>query len=236
MRKGRNYDVYEGVWRAASKREWAAWVKAGKSASISQAVGVFGSNNELLRVCTERFRVKGHPAGEWASRICDWEVIDLLNPLYCPPGSTPEEIEAMHAQALSKARAFVRSYVERDVHYSENIEEATDPRYLAKTCDFAVDYFEEEGLQFPAQQEDQHDPFQGLPEKDRRCLIVLSEVIKLINSQDLSVEDRAMIIANALADQVSRERGRRGMIHNISVPRVFKEFQRIWTSMKWPGC
>jgi hypothetical protein len=50
----------------------------------------------------------------------------------------------MHAQAVSRARAFLRVYVERSVDYIENIVDRNDPRYLAKTYDFAVDNFEEE--------------------------------------------------------------------------------------------
>ena len=75
----------------------------------------------------------------------DGDGIDLVNPSYCSGGSI-EEIEAMHGKALSKARAFMRNYVERVPHYSWNLlgEEGSDPRYLAKTYDFAVDYFEEE--------------------------------------------------------------------------------------------
>ena len=74
----------------------------------------------------------------------DGDLVDLVNPLYCR--GSPEEIEAMHARALSHARAFMCSYVERVPHYSWNTlgEEGSDPRYLAKTIDFAVDYFEEE--------------------------------------------------------------------------------------------
>jgi hypothetical protein len=71
-------------------------------------------------------------------------LVDLINPLFCPAGSTPEKLEAMHAQAVSRARAFLRVYVERSVDYIENIVDRNDPRYLAKTYDFAVDNFEEE--------------------------------------------------------------------------------------------
>jgi hypothetical protein len=78
------------------------------------------------------------------SRVWDGDLVDLVNPLYCR-GSL-EEIEAMHARALSNARAFMRNYVERPIHYSENLlgEEGSDPRYLAKSYDFVVDYFEED--------------------------------------------------------------------------------------------
>ena len=234
MRKGRNYDVYESEGpRAASKREWAAWVTAGKKARISQAVGVFGSDNEPLEVYTIRFRMSGRPPGEWVSRAIDRWAIDLITPLYCPPRSTPEEIEAMHAQALSKARAFLGSYVERPIHYSENIlgEEGSDPRYLAKAYDFKVDKSEEE----EEEEDPQCPPFEDWPEKARRRL-VLWKVIAIINSKDLSMEDRVMIIADALDHEVSRERRGRPGIHNISVPRVLKEFQRIWHSKNWPRC
>jgi hypothetical protein len=144
MKKGRNYDVYKGVWIAASKREWATWVKAGKRGSINQIVGVFGSgeNRSWVMVSTGPSNRKNRAAGEWESLVLDIYEIDLVNPSYCR-GSI-EEIEAMHGQAVSKARAFIRIFVDRVPHYSENIEKATDPRYLAKTYDFAVDYFEEE--------------------------------------------------------------------------------------------
>ena len=72
----------------------------------------------------------------------DCELIDLVNPLYCQ-GSI-EAIEAMHAKALSKARQFLRNYVERPIPYWENLIDGADPRYLAKTPDFAVDYFAED--------------------------------------------------------------------------------------------
>ena len=48
----------------------------------------------------------------------------------------------MHAQAVSKARAFLRIYVERSVPYTDNMVEGRDLRYLARTYDFAVDNFE----------------------------------------------------------------------------------------------
>ena len=146
MRKGRNYVVFESQGpRAASRREWAAWVGAGKKCYIRQAVGVFGSKNELLEVYTVRYRMKGRPPrGEWVSRAIDWLAVDLINPLFCPAGSTPGKLEAMHAQAVSRARAFLRIYVERSVDYIDNIVDRNDPRYLAKTYDFAVDNFEEE--------------------------------------------------------------------------------------------
>jgi hypothetical protein len=38
----------------------------------------------------------------------------------------------------------LRNYVERGIPYWQNILDGTDPRYLAKNCDVAVDYFEEE--------------------------------------------------------------------------------------------
>jgi hypothetical protein len=52
--------------------------------------------------------------------------------------------ETMHAHAVSRARKFLRIYVERSVDYIENIVEGRDPRYLAKTYDFAVDNFQVE--------------------------------------------------------------------------------------------
>jgi hypothetical protein len=74
MRKGRNYVVFESQGpRAASRREWAAWVGAGKEGYIKQAVGVFGSKNELLQVYTVRYQMKGRlPRGEWVIRAIDW--------------------------------------------------------------------------------------------------------------------------------------------------------------------
>jgi hypothetical protein len=124
--------------------EWVAAVKTGNRASIVQVLGRFGENRNFLQVCTGPSNRRNHPKGEWESRVWDGDGIDLVNPLYCR-GSI-EEIEAMHARALSKGRAFIRSYVERPIHYSWNIlgEKGSDSRYLAKTIDFAVDYFEEE--------------------------------------------------------------------------------------------
>ena len=146
MRKGRNYNVYtEDGWRTASREEWAAWAKAGKRGSINQIVGVFGSagDRSWVMVSTGPSNRKNRAAGEWESLVLDIYEIDLVNPSYCC-GSV-EAIEAMHAQALSNARQWMRNYVERVPHYSWNIlrEEGSDPRYLAKTIDFAVDYFEE---------------------------------------------------------------------------------------------
>ena len=150
MRKGRNYYVYtEDGWRTASREEWTAWAKAGKRGSINQIVGVFGSakSRSWVMVSTGPSNRKNRAAGEWESRVWDEGEIDLVNPSYCC-GSV-EAIEAMHARALSNARQWRRNYVERPVHYSENIlwlvgEEGYDPRYLAKNPDFAVDYFEED--------------------------------------------------------------------------------------------
>jgi hypothetical protein len=145
MRKGRNYYVYDSEGKtAASQKEWAACVRAGKKGMIRQVVGVFASKNLLLEVFTVVYQMIGRPRNEWVSRAIDLLVIDLINPLFCPVGSTPEQIEAMHAQAVSKARAFLRIYVERSVHYTDNMVEGRDLRYLARTYDFAVDNFEEE--------------------------------------------------------------------------------------------
>jgi hypothetical protein len=144
MRKGRNYNVWkDGDWAMVSFCEWVASVKAGQRASIVQVLGTFGENRNLLQVCTGPSNRRNHPKGEWESRVWDSDLVDLVNPLYCR--GSPEEIQAMHARALSNARAFMRNYVERPVHYSENLrDEGSDPRYLAKSYDFAVDYFEEE--------------------------------------------------------------------------------------------
>jgi hypothetical protein len=119
-------------------------VKTGKRASIVQVLGRFGEDRNFLQVCTGLSNRRNRPPGEWESRVWDGDLVDLVNPLYCR-GSI-KEIEAMHARALSKARAFIRNYVERVPHYSWNLlgEKGSDPRYLAKTPDFGVDYFEEE--------------------------------------------------------------------------------------------
>jgi hypothetical protein len=146
MKKGRRYNIYtkKDGWKIVSHGEWAAWVKARKRASIVQVLGVFGrvEDRNFLQVCTGLSKRKKRTAGEWESRIWDAEAIDLVNPSYCP-GSI-EQIEAMHARALSNARQFLRNYIERPVPYWENILDGADPRYLAKTPDFAVDYFEED--------------------------------------------------------------------------------------------
>jgi hypothetical protein len=146
MHKRREYNIYSKTdgWKRVSYSEWATWVIAGKRGSIFQIVGRFepaGIRN-FVQVCTGPSNRKFRPAGEWESRVWDGDLVDLVNPMYCR-GSI-EAIEAMHAKALSNARQFLRNYVERPVHYTENIVEGTDPRYLAKTPDFAVDYFEEE--------------------------------------------------------------------------------------------
>jgi hypothetical protein len=145
MRKRRNYYVYESEGkRAVSQREWAACVRAGEKCMIRQVVGVFGSKNLLLEVFTVVYQMIGRPGDEWVSRAIDFMAIDLINPLFCPVGSTPKKIATMHAQAVSRARKFLRIYVERSVDYIENIVEGRDPRYLAKTYDFAVDNFQVE--------------------------------------------------------------------------------------------
>jgi hypothetical protein len=107
-------------------------------------VGTFGpaEYDNFVQVCTGLSHRRNRAAGEWESRIWDCELIDLVNPLYCQVSI--QEIEAMHAKALSNARKFLRNYVERPIPYWENIVEGTDPRFLAKTPDFAVEYFEEE--------------------------------------------------------------------------------------------
>ena len=145
MRKGRNYYDYtsEGK-RAVSQREWAACVRAGEKCMIRQVIGVFGSKNLLLEVFTVVYQMIGRPEKEWVSRAIDFMAIDLINPLFCPVGSTPKKIETMHAQAVSRARKFLLIYVERSVDYTENIVEGWDPRYLAKTYDLAVDNFQVE--------------------------------------------------------------------------------------------
>ena len=145
MKKGKNYYVYKSEGRrAVRQREWAAWVRAGKKCMIRQVVGVFGSKNLLLEVFTVTYPMIGRPRREWVSRAIDFMAIDLINPLFCPIGSTPKKIETMHAEAVSRARKFLRIYVERSVDYIENIVEGKDSRYLAKTYDFAVDNFQVE--------------------------------------------------------------------------------------------
>jgi hypothetical protein len=169
--KRREYDIYsrKDGWKIVSYSEWATWVIAGKRACIVQIAGAFGAyeigktfgyhgfvrrdlrlggsipcirNCKSVRVYTGPSNRKNRAAGEWESRVFDDEEIDLANPSYCQ-GSI-EEIEAMHAKALSSARQFLRNYVERPIPYWQNILDGTDLRYLAKTPDFAVDYFEEE--------------------------------------------------------------------------------------------
>ena len=145
IHKRREYNVYneKAGWKRVSYSEWTTWVIAGKRGSIVQIAGTFwpaGIRN-FCQVCTGPSNRKYRPAGEWESRVWDCELIDLVNPLYCQ-GSI-EAIEAMHAKALSNARRFLRNYVERPIPYWENLIDGADPRYLAKTPDFAVDYFEE---------------------------------------------------------------------------------------------
>ena len=144
MSKRREYNIWKDGWVTASYDEWVAAVKTGNRASIVQVLGRFGENRNFLQVCTGPSNRRNHPKGEWESRVWDGDLVDLVNPLYCR-GSL-EEIEAMHARALSNARAFMRNYVERPIHYTENLlgEEGSDPQYLAKNYDFAVDYFEED--------------------------------------------------------------------------------------------
>jgi hypothetical protein len=147
MSKRREYNIWKDGWVAVNYDEWVAAVKTGNRASIVQILGRFGADRNFLQVCTGLSNRRNHPPGEWESRVRDCYLIDLVNPLYCR-GSI-EAIEAMHARALSIARQWRRNYVERPVHYSENLlglfgEEGCDPRYLAKNPDFAVDYFEED--------------------------------------------------------------------------------------------
>ena len=52
MRRGRNYSIWRDGGTTVSKSEWAAWVKAGKRASILQVLGVFGRDRDFLQVCT----------------------------------------------------------------------------------------------------------------------------------------------------------------------------------------
>jgi hypothetical protein len=144
--KRREYNIYSKTdgWKRVSYSEWATWVIAGKRGSIVQTVGSFrpaGIRN-FLQVCTGPSNKKNRLPDEWESRVWDCELIDLVNPLYCR--RSIEAIEAMHAKALSNARQFLRNYIERPIPYWENILDGADPRYLAKTPDFAVDYFEEE--------------------------------------------------------------------------------------------
>jgi hypothetical protein len=145
MHKRREYNICnrKNGWKRVSYSEWTSWVTAGKRGSIVQIAGTFwpaGIRN-FCQVCTGPSNRKNRLPDEWESRVWDSELIDLVNPLYCR-GSI-EAIEAMHAKALSNARQFLRNYVERPIPYWENILNGSDPRYLAKTPDFAVEYFEE---------------------------------------------------------------------------------------------
>jgi hypothetical protein len=143
--KHREYNIYskKDGWKRVSHGEWAAWVRAGNRASLVQVVSGFGpvEYRNFLQVCTGPSNRRNRAAGEWESRVWDAQGVDLVNPLYCP-GSI-EEIDALHGRALSNARKFLRNYVERPIPYWENILNGSDPRYLAKTPDFAVEYFEE---------------------------------------------------------------------------------------------
>ena len=145
--KHREYNTYskrDGWKTGVSHTEWIASVKARKRASIVQVVGVFGpaEYGNFLQVCTGLSNRKNRLMGEWESRVWDAYEIDVVNPSYCR--GSAEEIEAMLGRAVSNARLFIRRYVERPIPYWENILDGTDPRYLAKTPDFAVDYFEED--------------------------------------------------------------------------------------------
>jgi hypothetical protein len=147
IHKRRKYEIYstKDGWKIVSYSEWSAWVMAGKRASIVQIVGAFGPAQIVcnrVQVYTGASNRKNRAAGEWESHVWDDQLIDLANPSYCR--RSIEEILAMHAKALSSARQFLRNYVERPIPYWQNIDDGTDPRYLAKTPDFAVDYFEEE--------------------------------------------------------------------------------------------
>jgi hypothetical protein len=73
---------------------------------IRQVVGVFGCKNLLLEVFTVFYQVIGSPRKEWVSRAIYLLAIDLIKSLFCPVGSTPEKIEAMDAQAVSKTVHF----------------------------------------------------------------------------------------------------------------------------------
>ena len=144
----REYSIYskrDGWKDLVSRGEWATWVKAGKRGSINQIVGWFrsaGISSWWLMVSTGPSNRKNRAAGEWESRVLDSCEIDLVNPSYCR-GSV-KEIEAMHGRAVSNARKWLRNYVERPIHYSENILTRRDPLHLAKTPDFEVDYFDED--------------------------------------------------------------------------------------------
>ena len=80
-------------------------------------------------------------AGEWESLVLDHFEIDLVNPSYCR-GSI-KEMEAMHGQAVSNARRWLRSSAESTIHYSENMLTRADPLHWAKSPDFGVNYYEE---------------------------------------------------------------------------------------------
>jgi hypothetical protein len=137
------YSAKDGWKNLVSRGEWASWVKAGKRGSINQIVGWFGTSGNLswILVSTGPSNRWHCAAGEWESLVLDHVEIDLVNPSYCC-GSI-KEIEAMHGQAVSNARKWLRNYVERPIHYSENMLTRADPLHLAKSPDFQVNYYEE---------------------------------------------------------------------------------------------
>lgn len=142
----REYSIYskrDGWKDLVSRGEWATWVKAGKRGSINQIVGWFGTSGNLswIMVSTGPSNRWQCAAGEWESLVLDHFEIDLVNPSYCR-GSV-KEIEAMHGRAVSNARKWLRNYVERPIHYSENILPRADPLHWAKPPDFEVNYYEE---------------------------------------------------------------------------------------------
>ena len=145
-RKMKYYSISRGknaAWEETSQNEWAVFVRAGKLACISEIAGWFKTlgGNSWVQICTGRSFRKNRLPGEWETRVWDHFEFDLVNPSYCR-GSLAE-IKAMHARGLSRARQWIRNYVERNRHYSENIFSASDPSHLAKSPDFEVDYFEE---------------------------------------------------------------------------------------------
>ena len=118
------YNIYsenDGWKDLVSRGEWASWVRAGKRGSINQIVGWFGTSGNLswIMVSTGPSNRWQCAAGEWESLVLDHFEIDLVNPSYCR-GSV-KEIEAMHGRAVSNARKWLRNYVERPIHYSENM-------------------------------------------------------------------------------------------------------------------
>ena len=131
-------------WIDASYVEFADFVRTGRQACMFQVVGFFKppGMTSLVQVCTGRsFRVwRRH--GEWESCIQDDDGVILATPLYCR--GELKAIQSMHSSAVSQARAWLRNYVPRNRHYSENIlgGPGSDDECLAKSPDFQVEFFE----------------------------------------------------------------------------------------------